>query len=238
MDIERIRASHIGETIQLRGIVSYVSADKIGISSVVYRCMKCLSPHTVEIEVPYGKRIKPRKCSNETDCGRVDPGFELDNSHHDPIDFRTIQLGSLLSERHNIQFGELTELVVTDIETSIHDGDVIICEAQIRSNATRGPMAVPYAFSDNITVDSGYHTHITDTVPRIRAILIDICSRSNGDGTAHITEIYNWAELTKIPESAVDGALSNLQAQGEAELVVTDVSNPLKDVYKWRRRSF
>ena len=236
VDVDSIRAGHIGETIQLRGVVSDVGENMIAISSATYCCSKCLSSFTVQNEVPYGKAKKPRKCSDETGCGSINPGFNLDEDQSTFTDFRKIQLYSTLGGRGM----SMLELVITDMGTSINLNDVIVCEAQIRPNVTKEHLVTPYAFSDNINVESEPMAEIEDESELysgvsirgrtdntlLRSIMRDICSE--GDGTANLTEIYNRASVRKVPETTVDDVLSHLRMSGE-------VFSPRNDVYQFAR---
>ena len=226
VDVDSIRAGHIGETIQLRGVVSDVGENMIAISSATYCCSKCLSSFTVQNEVPYGKATKPRKCSDETGCGSPNPGFNLDEDQSTFTDFRKIQLYSTLGERGM----SMLELVTTDMGTSMDMNDVIVCEAQIRPNVTKEHLVTPYAFSDNINVESelpserSASSRAIETV--VRSILREVCSE--GDGTAHITDIYNRASVRKLSETTVDDVLTHLRMCGE-------VFSPRNDVYSFSR---
>jgi DNA replicative helicase MCM subunit Mcm2 (Cdc46/Mcm family) len=227
VDVDSIRAGHIGETIQLRGIVQDIGKNMIAISSAVYCCPECSNPYTVQNEVPYGKLTIPKKCSYETGCGqKAKSGFKLDEDQSTFIDFRTIQLHPVLDRMGK----NWLELVVTDMETSINLGDEIVCEAQIRSNITKGHLVIPYAFSDNINPESVIPPEISTSAPTtntlVRSIIRDICSE--GDGTANLTEIYNRASVRKISETTIDDGLTNLRMSGE-------VFSPRRDVYQFAR---
>ena len=228
VDVDSIRAGHIGETIQLRGVVSDVGENMIAISSATYCCSKCLSSFTVQNEVPYGKAKKPRKCSDETGCGSINPGFNLDEDQSTFTDFRKIQLYSTLGGRGM----SMLELVITDMGTSINLNDVIVCEAQIRPNVTKEHLVTPYAFSDNINVESeipsGTPASRNTTEDIVRRILKDICLE--GDGTAHINHIYEAAfhKANQIEKGDVDDVLSHIMMIGE-------VFSPRNDVYQFSR---
>ena len=64
----------------------------------------------------------------------------------------------------------------------------------------------------------------TNTV--VRSILREICSE--GDGPAHITDIYNRASVRKLPETTVDDVLAHLRMSGE-------VFSPRNEVYSFTR---
>jgi DNA replicative helicase MCM subunit Mcm2 (Cdc46/Mcm family) len=229
VDVDSIRAAHIGKTIQLMGIVSEISENKIGISSSVYCCQYCGCSYTVQNEVPHGMPTKPRKCSDETGCGRANPGFEFDEAQSTFIDFSVIELRSTLGERYQDRF----ELVVTGMETDhIFIGSEVICEAQIRSNEAKGHMIIPYGLSDNVNVtehSAMIHDFQAGMSLSARAVgqkvIRDICGER---GNAHVTEIYNKAASRNVPDTTVDEILAKMLLTGE-------LFSPRNDEYSFAR---
>ena len=77
---------------------------------------------------------------------------------------------------------------------------------------------------DESELYSGVSASARATNTMVRSIIRDICSE--GDGTAHITEIYNRASVRKIPDGKVDDVLAHLRESGS-------VFSPRNDVYSF-----
>ena len=226
VDVEDIRASHIGETIQLRGTVSSISANMIGISSAFYCCSKCGCSYTVQNEVPYGKPTKPLKCSVEAGCGATKSNLELIENQSTFVDFRIIHL----IPYSGAMGAEPVELVVTNMETSIEHGTGVISEAQIRSKEIKGHLVIPYGFADDIELipmRSGVESQISDSnASLVRKICNNICAE--GDGKAPLNHIYREAANANVSECVVDEVLSQMRMTGE-------LFSPTNDVYSFAR---
>ena len=79
---------------------------------------------------------------------------------------------------------------------------------------------------DESELHSGISASARATNTVVRSILREICSE--GDGTAHITDIYNRASVRKLPETTVDDVLAHLRMSGE-------VFSPRNEVYSFTR---
>jgi len=82
------------------------------------------------------------------------------------------------------------------------------------------------AIEDESELYSGVSARQRNVNSVVRNILREVCSE--GDGTAHITEIYNRASVRKITETSVDDVLSHLRMSGE-------VFSPTNNVYSFTR---
>ena len=157
-----ILAKHIGQVVSLRGIVTFVSSNKIGVKTAVWVCEACGNRSKVKNEVPYGPPSKPKSCDaalNRECEGKA--SFVFDEFTSKYIDYQNLIINLGLDKYSLGDNGDdKIEIVLSPIHTQVKVADMVEIEASIRAKESKkfGHTVVPYGFTDNITITGSYES--------------------------------------------------------------------------------